>query len=72
MGVFVGNGVCRKRYRGAKMIELNGIKTPINITERELKEKCAKKAKIGVNAIKYFKVVRRSIQRPLIDERRKI
>ena len=55
MGVFVGNRGCKKHYKGAKMTELNGIKTPINVTERELKERCAKKAKIGVNAIKYFK-----------------
>lgn len=61
MGVFVGNRGCKKHYKGAKMTELNGIKTPINVTERELKERCAKKAKIGVNAIKYFKIVRRSI-----------
>ena len=61
MGVFVGR-VCRgKYYKGDKMIELSGIKTPIDVTERELKERCAKKAKIGVNAIKFFKIVKRSI-----------
>ena len=43
------------------MIELNGIKTPIGVTERELKERCAKKARVSVNAVKYFKIVKKSI-----------
>ena len=61
MDVFVGKSVCKKRYKGGKMIELNGIKTPVGITERELKERCVKKARTGVNAIKYFKITKRSI-----------
>lgn len=61
MGVFVGDVRCAKYYKGNKMIELNGIKTPIDISACELKEKCAKRAKIGVNEIKYFKIVKKSI-----------